>query len=107
MLASASLHPARPVTVDRPALRAVLIATALAFLMLFFGGGGGLVFVSGDLGSGFSDWFSVISVVEVSKREDERRAECDDLGSERKTLALFHWLDLEMNAITRRWVLVI
>lgn len=49
----------------------------------------------------------MISIVEVSKREDERRAECDDLGSERKTLALFHWLDLEMNAITRRWVHVI
>lgn len=49
----------------------------------------------------------MISIVEVSKREDERRAECDDLGSERKTLALFHWLDLVMNAITRRWILVI
>lgn len=49
----------------------------------------------------------MISIVEVSKREDERRAECDDLGSERKTLALFHCLDLVMNAITRRWILVI
>ena len=35
MLASASLHPARVVTVDRPAVHALLIATALAFLGLF------------------------------------------------------------------------
>jgi sulfate transport system permease protein len=35
MLASASLYPARVVTADRPAVRAVLIATALAFLSLF------------------------------------------------------------------------
>jgi sulfate/thiosulfate transport system permease protein len=35
MLASASLYPARVVTADRPAVRAVLIATALAFLTLF------------------------------------------------------------------------
>ena len=35
MLASASLHPMRVVTVDRPAIRALLIATALAFLGTF------------------------------------------------------------------------
>jgi sulfate/thiosulfate transport system permease protein len=35
MLASASLHPARVVTTDRPAVRTILIATALAFLGLF------------------------------------------------------------------------
>lgn len=31
------------------------------------------------------------SIVEVSKREDERRDECDDPESERKTLAFVHW----------------
>jgi sulfate/thiosulfate transport system permease protein len=35
MLASASLHPTRVVTVDRPAVRGLLIATALAFLCTF------------------------------------------------------------------------
>jgi sulfate/thiosulfate transport system permease protein len=35
MLASASLQPARAVTVDRPAIRALLIATALVFLAVF------------------------------------------------------------------------
>ena len=35
MLASAGLYPIRVVTADRPAVRAVLIATALAFLGLF------------------------------------------------------------------------
>jgi sulfate/thiosulfate transport system permease protein len=35
MLASTGLHPMRVVTVDRPAVRAALIATALAFLALF------------------------------------------------------------------------
>jgi sulfate/thiosulfate transport system permease protein len=35
MLASASLYPPRVVTADRPAVRAILIATALAFLILF------------------------------------------------------------------------
>jgi sulfate/thiosulfate transport system permease protein len=35
MLASAALHPARAVTADRLGVRAVLIATALAFLGLF------------------------------------------------------------------------
>jgi sulfate transport system permease protein len=35
MLASAVLHPSRTVTADRPAVRAVLIASALAFLCLF------------------------------------------------------------------------
>ena len=35
MLASASFHPMRLVTVDRPAIRALLIATALAFLATF------------------------------------------------------------------------
>jgi sulfate transport system permease protein len=35
MLASAGLYPMRMVTVERPAVRAVLIATALAFLGLF------------------------------------------------------------------------
>ena len=35
MLASAGLYPPRVVTADRPAVRAVLIATALAFLGLF------------------------------------------------------------------------
>jgi sulfate/thiosulfate transport system permease protein len=35
MLASATLHPSRAVTADRPAVRALLIASALAFLCLF------------------------------------------------------------------------
>jgi sulfate transport system permease protein len=35
MLASAGLYPLRAVTADRPAVRALLIATALAFLILF------------------------------------------------------------------------
>jgi sulfate/thiosulfate transport system permease protein len=35
MLASVSLYPARVVTADRPAVRTILIATALAFLILF------------------------------------------------------------------------
>jgi sulfate/thiosulfate transport system permease protein len=35
MLASASLYPPRVVTADRPAVRAILIVTALAFLTLF------------------------------------------------------------------------
>ncbi len=35
MLASASLDPMRVVTVDRPAIRALLIATALAFIGIF------------------------------------------------------------------------
>jgi sulfate/thiosulfate transport system permease protein len=35
MLAVAALHPARAVTADRPAVRAALIAAALAFLALF------------------------------------------------------------------------
>jgi sulfate/thiosulfate transport system permease protein len=35
MIASASLHPMRPVTIDRLPVRALLIATALAFLGLF------------------------------------------------------------------------
>jgi sulfate/thiosulfate transport system permease protein len=35
MLASASLYPPRVVTTDRPTVRAILIATALAFLSLF------------------------------------------------------------------------
>jgi sulfate transport system permease protein len=35
MLASAGLYPSRAVTADRPAVRAILIAAALAFLGLF------------------------------------------------------------------------
>jgi sulfate/thiosulfate transport system permease protein len=35
MIASATLHPLRPVTIDRPPIRFFLIVTALAFLSLF------------------------------------------------------------------------